>query len=179
MAIRLLHRIHRLVTADAHGLVESLEDRGLLLKQHLREAELELQRKRARAEALTDEERLLREDAARLAGAVSAAEEDARLALAEDRDDLARFALRRLIPKQKELARLRARSEALAAERMRLEARRSSQQQEFEALQARIRTQLTHPPRCPESSTTEVEVLVSDDEVELELLRRKRTGGDR
>ena len=50
MAIRLIDRMSRLVAADAHGLVESLEDRTLLLKQHLREAELELQHKRARIE---------------------------------------------------------------------------------------------------------------------------------
>lgn len=176
MAIRLLHRVSRLVTADAHGLVESLEDRGLLLKQHLREAELELQRKRARVEALTDEERLLREDTERLAAAVSSAEEDARLALAEDRDDLARFALRRLIPNQKELTQLKARGEALAAERVRVEAKRTSQQQEFEELQARIRAHLTAPTRQPETAP-ELHELVTDEEVEMELLRRKRSGG--
>lgn len=179
MAIRLLHRITRLVTADAHGLVESLEDRGLLLKQHLREAELELQRKRARTEALADEERLLQEDTARLEAATAAAEEDARLALAEDRDDLARFALRRLIPKQRELAQLRARAAALAAERQRVEARRASQQQEFEKLRARIRTERLAPSPPSDPSVGDTETHASDEEVEMELLRRKRAGGAR
>ncbi len=71
MAIRLIHRINRLVAADAHGIVESLEDRALLLKQHLREAELELQHKRARAEALAEEERRIAESAERIDGAVA------------------------------------------------------------------------------------------------------------
>ena len=48
MALRLLDRIGTLLKADAHGVVESLEERSLLLKQYLREAELELNRKRAR-----------------------------------------------------------------------------------------------------------------------------------
>ena len=51
MTIRLRDRITTLLKADAHGLVESLEERSLLLKQYLREAEIELNRKRARLEA--------------------------------------------------------------------------------------------------------------------------------
>ena len=39
MAIKLFDRIATLVKADAHGLVESLEERSLLLKQYEREAE--------------------------------------------------------------------------------------------------------------------------------------------
>ena len=48
----LIDRIARLVRADAHGVVDALEERGLLLRQHLREAELEVLQKRARVDAL-------------------------------------------------------------------------------------------------------------------------------
>ena len=48
MAIRLFDRIRMLLKADAHGVVESLEERSLLVKQYVREAEIELDRKRAR-----------------------------------------------------------------------------------------------------------------------------------
>ena len=60
MTIDFVQRLNRLVRADAHGLLESLEDRSLLLKQHLREAELELQRKRARLSTLADQRRFPR-----------------------------------------------------------------------------------------------------------------------
>ena len=40
--MNLLDRMARLVRADAHGVVEALEDRGLLLRQHLRDAEAEV-----------------------------------------------------------------------------------------------------------------------------------------
>jgi phage shock protein A len=63
MALKLFDRIARLVAADAHGVVESLEERSLLLKQYLREAELEVNRKRARLEAVREEEKRLREAA--------------------------------------------------------------------------------------------------------------------
>ena len=175
MAIRLIQRIGRLVQADAHGLVESLEDRSLLLKQHLREAELELQHKRARVEALADEERQIREDAARLEEALAGAEQDARLALEQDRDDLARFAIRKLIPKRDELSALRSRLAERSAERARLEEKRALQEFEFEELRARVRAQLADASREAHSAGF-VEPPVSDEEVEMELLRRKQGG---
>jgi len=173
MAIRLMQRIHRLVAADAHGLVESLEDRNLLLKQHLREAELELRHKRARAEALAEQERKLAETSERLEGALTRIERDAELALAEDRDDLARFAIRKLIPIQRELAALASRSKELCDERRRVRDRLTRQEADFEQLQARIHAQLAapQPPLDPEFEP--LRDVVADEEVEMELLRRK------
>ena len=175
MAIRLIQRIGRLVQADAHGLVESLEDRSLLLKQHLREAELELQHKRARIEALADEERQIREDARRLEEALAGAEEDAQLALEQDRDDLARFAIRKLIPKRDELSALRSRLAERGNERARLEEKRATQEVEFEELRARVRAQLADASREAHCASY-AEPPVADEEVEMELLRRKQGG---
>ena len=39
--MKFLDRALRMVRADAHGIMDQLEERSLLLKQHLREAELE------------------------------------------------------------------------------------------------------------------------------------------
>ena len=47
--MKILDRMGLLMRADAHGVMDQLEERSLLLKQHLREAELELDHKRARA----------------------------------------------------------------------------------------------------------------------------------
>lgn len=174
MAIRFIDRLSRLVAADAHGLVESLEDRSLLLKQHLREAELALQHKRAREAALTDELRRLEEDGRRLDRALESAESDAELALGEDRDDLARFAIRQLLPRQRERAALRDRANELAEERTRLAEQRTRQEQEFEELRARVRAQLSAP--TPDTNdAVPCAPVVADEEVEMELLRRKRS----
>jgi len=61
MASKLFDRIATLVKADAHGVIESLEERALLLKQYVREAEIELNQKRARLEAVREEEKRLRD----------------------------------------------------------------------------------------------------------------------
>ncbi len=177
MAINFIHRLNRLVKADAHGLIESLEDRALLLKQHLREAELELQHKRARLEALTEEERRLREDAKRLEDALRSLDEDTQLALAQGRDDLARFALRRLLPKRSEVAALRARLHEIGEERALIEERLDEQQSQFDELRARVRGHLAAHARAAESSDEFGEPIVADEEVEMELLRRKQDEG--
>ena len=177
MAIRLIHRINRLVTADAHGLVESLEDRALLLKQHLREAELELQHKRARAEALGEEERCVLETTKRIEEALARTEQDAELALAEDRDDLARFAIRKLIPIQREMTALVARAKELNNERQRIRGKLESQEVDFDRLRARVRAQLAAPEARSADAAEPSDPIVADEEVEMELLRRKRLGG--
>ena len=57
--MHLFDRITTLIKADAHGVVESLEERSLLLKQYVREAEIDLQRKRPRLESIRMEEQRL------------------------------------------------------------------------------------------------------------------------
>src|SRR5689334_7090326 len=109
MAHGLFDRIRTVLEADAHGIVESLEERSLLLKQYVREAELEVNRKRARLEAVREEEKRLREAIASREGEIRALDEDVSLAIAGGKDDLARFAIRRLLPRRAELKALAAR----------------------------------------------------------------------
>jgi phage shock protein A len=172
MSIRFTQRLSRLIRADAHGIIESLEDRALLLKQHLREAELELQRKRARISTLDDEARQLTEDAARLDRAAERLDEDTRLALEGEREDLARFALRKLLPLRREADGLRERLATIRAERERLVPRLEEQVQEFEALERRIRERLAAESQTGSAFDTPLAAGAADEEVEMELLRR-------
>jgi phage shock protein A len=173
--MRFLERMALLLKADAHGVIDQLEERSLLAKQHLREAELELTRKRARLEALEEEERCLAEDAARLEARVRSLDEDVELALAGEQQELARFAVRRLLPERDALRGLRARSEEIRADRARIAERLEEQERELEELRSRVRARLAvearEEPRAPFADPA-----VADEEVELELLRR-RTGG--
>jgi phage shock protein A len=171
MALRLFDRIATLLKADAHELVESLEERTLLLKQYLREAELALEQKRARLEALREEEQRLGDQVARQEAELRALDEDVALALGGGKEDLARFALKRLIPRQKVLAALRAQRAEQAAEAAALGERAGEQQVQLDALRTRVRAELaragTGGPVCFG------EPPVADEEVELELMRRR------
>lgn len=176
--MRLFDRIATLVKADAHGVVESLEERSLLLKQYVREAELELNRKAAQLEAMRDDEKRLREALARLEDDVRALDEDVGLALGGGKDELVRFAIRRLIPRRNEVAILRAQIAQRADETQALAERLTAQQSQFDALRVRVRAELARET-AGITALAGCEATVADEEVELELMRRRGAAGGR
>ncbi len=173
--MRFLDRIATLIKADAHGVVESLEDRGLLLKQYVREAELELDRKRARCEALGAEAERLEKDIERFGAEIRAMDEDITLTLGRGKEDLARFAIRKLIPLRADVERSEARLVDVRAEHGSLGEKLGTQEQELETLKARARSYLASRPRDGEPGDPFAATVVSDEEVEMELLRRQRS----
>jgi phage shock protein A len=174
MSLKLFDRITTLLRADAHGVVESLEERSLLLKQCVREAELELNRKRAQIETIRDEDKRLREVLAHREEESRALDEDVALALAEEREDLARFAIRRLLPRRDEARAARARLEQLATEGETLAARMAEQERQLETLKTRVRAELAREPGLDQPHAWLVEPVVAEEDVELELMRRRR-----
>jgi len=172
--MRVFERIGRIVRADAHGMMDHLEERSLLLKQHLREAELEVVQKRAKLESIDEECRRLSEDGQRLEVQVAALDEDVELAMGGDDVELARFAVRRLLPKRETLHALFARTAQLAERRVRLQAQLESQEAQLAELRPRVRAALARPE--PEPIEWAGESVVTDEEVELELLRRRDAG---
>jgi phage shock protein A len=177
MAMKLFDRMTTLIKADAHGVVDALEERSLLLRQHVREAELELLQKRARVEALTEEETRLRDELTRCGTRVGALDEDIALALDGEKEDLARlarFAIRRMIPERKELAALEAQIAEVGETRAKLAERLEEQEGQFETLRQRARTHLAEASRNHDDLQGLVEPAVADEEVELELLRRRQ-----
>ena len=173
MTLRLIDRIATLVRADAHGVVEALEERSLLLKQSLREAELALLEKRARIAALAEEEARGYSRAERCRVEIVRLDEDVALALAGDREELARFAIRRLLPLRREVASLEREGAALAASRIALAEQIESQQGEFEQLRTRVRARLARPSGADTNDETCGPPPVDEAEGELELLRRR------
>lgn len=172
MSRPLARRIRTLMSADAHGLVESLEERSLMLKQYAREAELELVRKRARVDTLADDEKRICDELGRCEDELRGADADAALAIGAGEDDLARFALRRVLTQRARERALRGELDARVAERESLEARLREQELRFEELRSRVRSELLRPDEDePEWPGPPV---VADEQVELELMRRKR-----
>ncbi len=169
----LLSRIGRLLEADAHGVVESLEERSLLLKQCLREAELEVNRKRARLDAVREEEKRLRETLARREEELRALDEDVALAMAGGKDDLARFAIRRLLSCRHETKALGVRLAEREEEARALGERVEAQQAKLETLRTRVRAELAREASAEEPAAWHADAPVADEEVELELLRRR------
>jgi phage shock protein A len=174
MASKLFDRIARLLKADAHGVIESLEERSLLLKQCVREAEIELNRKQARLDAVRDEVKRLREAIARAHTDTRALDEDVTLALGGGKDELARFAARRLLAQRHMVQTLQTRLAECGDEEQTLAPRVEAQQARFETLRARVRSELARRDERREHGAPCDASPVADEEVELELLRRRQ-----
>jgi phage shock protein A len=173
--MRVFERIGRMVRADAHGMMDQLEERSLVLKQHLREAEVEVAQKRASLEALDDERRRVKEDGQRLEAQVSALDEDVELAMAGDDPELARFAVKRWLPRREALTELFARAARLDERRARLSERLEAQEAQLAELRPRVRAALARPD--VEAGELVAPAVVTEEEVDLELLRRAGAGG--
>ena len=177
MTLRIFDRMATLLRADAHGVLEALEERSLLLKQHLREAELELLQKRARLDGLNGEDERLTSALERRTAEAGALDEDVRLALAGGKDDLAKFAIRRLLPKRREVEALTAARSQVREARDRLADKLAEQEHAFEELRDRVNARLAESRDGAPARADEPPVAVTDEEVELELLRRQGEQG--
>lgn len=173
--MRVFERIGRMVRADAHGMMDQLEERSLVLRQNLREAENEVARKRAVLEALDEERRTIRDEGVRLEARVTSLDADVALAIAGDDPELARYAVRRLIPQKAALRELFARAAELDGRRDRLAARLEAQQSQLDELRPRVRAKLA---RCEvDEPAFDVCDSVTEEEIDLELLRRRTRAG--
>ncbi len=176
----LFERLAVLLRADAHGMVDALEDDRLLLRQHLRDAEAALAGKKARLEALHAEARDSGRAAERLNQRRADLERDVELALDEQRDDLARFAIQQLLPIRDQLNALAERDRNLNQEIAELTTLVSEQGNQLEDLRLRVRAvadqgseEDVDPWRLGADDFYTSGRRITDEDVELELLRRR------
>jgi len=165
-------RIGTLVKADAHGVLESLEDRRLLAKQILRDAKLALDAKRARISELRRDQERLTQESKRIAAVMARVDQDVSLAMEDGKEDLARAAIRKLLPLRETERRLSSRLVALGEDEARATERLAVQEQEYEILKARLQAELVAD--ATQSEEPFERLVITDDDVELELLRRRR-----
>jgi phage shock protein A len=169
-------RLGLLLKADAHGVIESLEERSLLAKQLVREAELEVARKRDRVEAIDRELARLGAEGARGGEELRALDADVELALGRGEEELARFAARKLLTGQRAQTARDARSGALTRERADLAERLARQETELDELRERVRARLHEEANRGEGVSCPAPVAEHD--VSLELLRRRARGAE-
>ncbi len=168
-----LNRLSNLAKADAHGVLDALEDRSLTLKQCLREAEFELEQKRDACDELAQREERVRKDLTRVAGKLAELEADIELAMQQDNEELSHFSVRRFLLQQKRRNELEEKLPSLREERERLAQECSIQEDELSALEERVRQHLS-ASRCePGAETSLVEGTICEEEIELEILRRR------
>lgn len=177
----LLTRMIRMCKADMHGVMDEMEDRDLLLKQHIREMALSLDEKKARIDALktaiSNAEKELEVSKKQMAGI----NRDIDLAIENERDDIARTLIRKLKPIEHYGRHLVSHMDSKSSEKEKLEKCIALHEEQYEKtrLQANARLQLRKSGCQPVADHSmgvfdDPGSLLSDKEVELVLLRKKQ-----
>ncbi len=179
--MRFFDRFITLARADAHGVLDSLEDSGLVLKQCLRDAENELISNRSRADELMRWLEQLTKEREILAIRADTLDDEIRLAITEDAEELARFSIRRLLAARHKREGLEEQLQIAAEELSGLEARIAKQDAELSELRQQVEAHLSRERAaeagCRSSQLDcEADPFVREEEVELELLRRRQQG---
>jgi phage shock protein A len=173
-AMSFFERFRTTLRADANGLIDAIEEPTLMLKQHLRDAELAVQHKQSQLTQLEAEAKRLGTERQRTEADRARLERDAELALAKDREDLARYALRLLLPKLRLTERIDARLVAISEERQALQTKLEAQAVALEELRGRVQAYIAGSEAGSFESGLEP---VTDEQIEIELLRRKAAKG--
>ncbi len=175
-------RFITLTKADAHGVLDSLEDRSLMLRQCLRDAELELAQKRLRRDELASWLELLARQREQLDARAASLDDDIRLAMEREEEALARFSIRRLLSTRKQLELIAEQERDAREELGRLADKLETQERELDELRDHVEAQLARErafgdapgegtgPYDPDAAGSGG---VRDEEVDLELLRRR------
>jgi phage shock protein A len=183
----IMTRFLRLMKADVHGVMDQLEDKGLLLRQYLREMETSLGHKEAQLNALSDRMERLSVHVQRQEAEMKKVDQDVDLALSKEKDDIARTLIRRHRDLEIATGHLEEQIGALAQEKTRLVETINDQKLQYDTLQARA--EVWHRRAADEPFVSATRSFPNagppshscDEEIELALIRRKaaldRQGG--
>ncbi len=175
----IMTRFARLCRADIHGVMDQLEDKGLVLKQCLREMEASIAGDQARLSRLRNSLEQLEGGREKCLREREKLEQDVTAAIKKDKDAIARMLIKKIKTLAAHLEVLADQSGQLEKQITALSADLSDRKQEYDQLKLRSETWV----RSRENAKWEETVSrvmphaagrrFSDEEVELELLRRK------
>ncbi len=184
----IMTRFLRLVKADVHGVMDQIEDKELLLKQHFREMEEDLTKKEATVKRMTSVLESLKKEHDGIEKEIERLDADIDTAIRKEKDDIARFLIRKRQPLP---GRLNAAAEKIAGYEKDLATNRNcleQQRKQYEELKIRS-SACFEQLRRKESETCFGSDLfngsdgscfnygVSNEEIEMELIRRKEKIG--
>lgn len=183
----IMTRFVRLCKADIHGVMDQLEDKGLLLNQYVRDMEEELAQKEAKLKKMKTSRDGAKQEHEKYSREIGNLEKDLAVAIEKDKDDIARFIIRKLRPLSTHQDELGNHIKILDLEIAQFQGCVDEQRLQYEQLQLksaeyfrkteREQWEKTLSSAVPNSRSGEL----SEEEVELELLRRKQAvqGGEK
>ena len=175
----IMTRFIRLCKADIHGVMDQFEDKELLLKQYLRDMEEELGEQEARLRELTLARETAHQDYCKYEQEIAQNEDEIETAIQKNKDDIARFLIRKIKPLVRLHDETGRKIELADAEISRLKASLTQQRRQLSELQLRSQNYL-RTVKSKNSAADLADLLhnqnlgePSDEEIESELFRRK------
>jgi phage shock protein A len=175
----ILARIFQLFKADIHGVMDQIEDPGLLLKQHLRDMEASLVQKDARLRQMCFARDRAQRDYETGMIKSNQLEQDLEVSIQKDRDDIARVLIKKLKPLKRIQSERRSHIDRLNHEIGRFRENVEQQRRQYEQLRQEAADFLQRTERqggYDSGSAMTADFCICDisaEEVELELLQRK------
>jgi phage shock protein A len=174
----IMTRVVKIFKADIHGVMDQLEDQGLLLKQHLRDMEEALSSGEARLQTKIAARKQAQLEHDNFRQQTEALEHDLEVAVKKNKDDIARMLIKKVKPLddlRKDIAQhIRTLDEEIAALQDQLDQQHLKYAQiKHRALEychhSRSRARRKDLSDVPVGTSSEL----SEEEIELELLKRK------
>lgn len=174
-------RFVRLWKADLHGVMESIEDKGLLLKQCLREMQDEVENREAALNDLVKKKEKAKQEQETLQQENSKVEKDLEAAVSMGKDDISRFLIKKRLLLSRHLQELASHIQRLEQNIINGQEAVVARKTQYEQVQLRAaeffrsadNKEWDHMFSEIIPATTFQEP--SDEEVELELLKRKKS----
>jgi phage shock protein A len=179
----IIARIVKIFKADIHGVMDQFENKGLLLKQYLREMEEALHFKEAKLQKMTTSRHHRLQDLDRYKQQRETLEHDLTMAVRKNKDDIARMLIKRMKPLENLDEELSRHVKELDEEIDQFEKHLQQQRLKYEKLKNRS-TEFLHKTQLqkwqkeaagPFSYDSSGEL--SEQQIELELLKRKEKLG--
>jgi phage shock protein A len=175
----ILSRMMRLFKADVHGVMDQLEDKGLLLKQYLREMEASLEDKAGRLHRIELAIQQAESDLTQREAEAQKLEDDLDLAVRKEKDDIARMLIRKRRSLQGSCEQLKHQIEALTQENSGLSEVLARQRLQYDQLKVKVAAFRQQVPSdgfddiITAEGPSQAWRAPTEEEVELELLQRK------
>lgn len=182
----ILSRMFKLCKADIHGVMDQLEDRALLLKQYIREMDVSLDKKEAGLKNMTRLRDQVHRAYEKCRQENRELEKDLEMAIEKDRDDIARMLIRKMKTRSQIQKQQQDQTERIDLEIERCEQTLVKQRLQYEQLQQKANAYFQKADHDAWDDSIiqvvpdRVATGITEEEVEMELLRRKEMikGGD-
>ena len=174
-------RIVKIFKADIHGVMDQLEDQGLLLKQYLRDMEEALHQKEARLAKKMALRNQTQKEHDKYDQQYRALDHDLTVAVETGKDDIARMLIRKTKPLERLCTELVGQMATLDDEISQYEQHLSEQRLQYEQLKIRA-AEFFHRSEMQDREKDMRNIIsntlpgeLSEEEIELELLKRKES----